>query len=437
MRFIHDVRASRRRPRPYRPLPERLEARECPSGGLLDPTFNGGAPKTTAVMDLANATAIQPDGKMVVVGRHGTGAFGLTPVLAVARYNADGSPDPTFGSGGVTYSSTTDVRATGLALQPDGKVLVCGSVIVKTQGVTSKAYLVSRYNANGTPDTSFGTKGTFTWDYGKGDEGTGQMALLSDGSILVSGVANGGLPGGSSASLFKLSRTGTLVTSYGTNGIFLTNPGNAGSAAGSIALAPNGDAILAGGTKLGTPGGLADAGLILAVTPAGKLDPSFNGTGYVATLGAGYDSLGFYDVAIQGGGVLVCGSNGKSAILARFTLSGTPDTTFATGGYFTTGDAGAFNSVAVEADGSIVAGGGQMYVADDGSSDSEMAFAHLAANGTPDTGFGTLGTGFVYVQAGPQSAVNDVAVTGDGRIFAVGYGYTSVRVASLVRLTAP
>jgi uncharacterized delta-60 repeat protein len=443
-------RTSRPRRRNFRPLSEQLEARECPSGGLLDPTFNGGAPVTTGVMDLAVATAIQPDGKMVVVGRHGTGAFGLTPVLAVARFNADGSPDTAFGSGGVTYSSLTDVRANGVALQPDGKILVCGSVSVKTQGVTSKAYLVSRYTANGTLDTSFGTKGTFTWDYGKGDDGAGRMALLSDGSILVAGSANGGLAGGSSASLFKLSPTGTRVTSYGTNGILLANPGNAGSAAGSIVLAPNGDAILAGGTKLSTPSGLADAGLILAVTPTGKPDTGFNGTGYVATLGPGYDSLVFNGLAIQGSNVVVCGGpasgqsqNGRSALLGRFSMSGALDTAFGTGGYFATGNAGAFLSVAIEANGSIVAGGGQMY--DSGGVDangnpvlwSEMAFAHLTADGMPDTGFGTIGTGFVYVQAGPQSAVYDLAITSDGRIFAVGYGYTTQRTASLVRLTAP
>ncbi|QEH39101.1 hypothetical protein OJF2_77130 [Aquisphaera giovannonii] len=438
------TRSPRPRRRPFRPLPEPLEARECPSGGLLDPSFHGGAPVTTGVMDIAFATAIQPDGKMVVVGRHGTGAFGLTPVLAVARFNPDGSPDPAFGSGGVAYSSLTDVRASGMALQPDGKILVCGSVTVKTKGVSSEAYLVSRYNANGTPDTTFATKGTFTWDYGKGNDGASGMALLPDGSILVAGGANGNLAGGSSASVFKLSASGSLVTSYGTGGLFLANPGNAGSAAGSIALAPNGDAILVGGTKLGTAGGLADAGLIVAVTPAGRLDPGFNGAGYVATLGPGYSSLVFNDLAIQGTRIVVCGGltadpppGGTGGLLARFSLSGTLDATFGAAGYFTTGGVSSFRSLALEADGSIVAGGNQAYVGNDGSTYSEMAFAHLTADGALDTGFGALGTGIVYVQAGPQSAVYDLAITSDGRIFAVGYGYTATRVAALVRLTAP
>ena len=156
--------------RTFRPSAERLEVRECLSGGLIDPTFNGGAPETSALMDLASATAIQPDGKMVVVGRLGTGAFRLTPKLAVARFNPDGSPDASFGSGGVTYSAGADTTGNGVVLQPDGKILVCGNATVKTKGVTSVAYLVSRYNANGTLDTSFATKGTFTWDYGSGGD---------------------------------------------------------------------------------------------------------------------------------------------------------------------------------------------------------------------------------------------------------------------------
>jgi uncharacterized delta-60 repeat protein len=426
----------------FRPIAEHLEARECPSGGLLDPTFNGGAPVTSGLMDFASATAIQPDGKMVVVGRQATGP--VTFELAVARLNLDGSPDSSFGSGGVTYSASTDSAASGVVVQPDGKILVCGNASVKTKGVTSYAFLVTRYNANGTLDTSFAAKGAFTWDYGPGADVAMKMVLLSDGSILVAGSVNGNLPGGASASVFKLSSTGSLVTSYGTNGLFLTNPGNAGSSAGAIALAPNGDAIVAGGTKLSTPSGQADAGLIVAVTPAGKLDTAFNGKGYVGTLGPGYSALGFNDLLIQGSNVVVCGGptgnqlqNGMGALVARYDLTGALDTTFGAGGYFTTGNAFWFKSLAPEPDGSLVAGGKQTYVANDGSTDNEMAFAHLTANGAIDTSFGSRGTGFVYVQAGPQSEVESLAVTSDGRICAVGYGYTTQRVASLVRLTAP
>src|SRR5438309_8074703 len=141
--------------RSFRPSAERLELRECPSGGLIDPSFNGGAPETSSLMDLASATAIQPDGKMVVVGRLASDTFRQHPNLAVARFNPDGSPDSSFGSGGVTYSASTDTSAQGVVLQPDGKILVCGHATVKTKGVTSSAFLVARYTSDGTLDTAF------------------------------------------------------------------------------------------------------------------------------------------------------------------------------------------------------------------------------------------------------------------------------------------
>src|SRR5262249_53227272 len=157
------------------------------------------------------------------------------------------------------------------------------------------------------------------------------------------------------------------------------NPGNAGSVANAIALAPNGDAILTGGTHLSTPGGLADAGLVVAVTPAGKLDTSFRGTGYEATLGPGYSSLGLNGVVVQAGDIVVCGGptvdppqGGVGGFLARYTLSGTLDTTFGAGGYFTTSDAARFNALALEPDGSIVAGGLHNYVGGDGATHNEM-----------------------------------------------------------------
>src|SRR5436305_3782398 len=105
--------------RAFRPSAERLELRECPSGGLIDPAFNGGAPETSSLMDLAIATAIQPDGKVVVVGRLASDTFRQHPNLAVARFNPDGSPDPTFGSGGVAYSASTDTTGIGVILQPN------------------------------------------------------------------------------------------------------------------------------------------------------------------------------------------------------------------------------------------------------------------------------------------------------------------------------
>ena len=93
--------------------------------GDLDPTFSGDGKQTTDMplgSSRAAATAIQPDGKIVVVGRdfaHGGGS-------AVARYNPNGSPDPSFSGDGKLTNQVGDGAA--VALQADGKIVVVGGV---------------------------------------------------------------------------------------------------------------------------------------------------------------------------------------------------------------------------------------------------------------------------------------------------------------------
>ena len=96
--------------------------------GQLDPTFNGTG-KTSISFGPAEAqargTVVQPDGKIVVVGETVT-ELGLD--FAVTRYNSDGSLDTSFdGDGKVTtdFNKSRD-GAYGVALQPDGKLVVVG-----------------------------------------------------------------------------------------------------------------------------------------------------------------------------------------------------------------------------------------------------------------------------------------------------------------------
>src|SRR5262245_10907024 len=102
----HLTRTSHPRRRRFLPLPERLEARECPSGELLDPTFNGGAPETSGRFDLASATAIQPDGKLVAAGGTWNGTdddWALARYLGSATATA-GAPSPAAEAPGTSTS---------------------------------------------------------------------------------------------------------------------------------------------------------------------------------------------------------------------------------------------------------------------------------------------------------------------------------------------
>src|SRR5919197_1494288 len=100
------------------------------AAGELDPTFDGDGKVLTAFgtnqVDSANAVAIQADGKIVAAGESNTGAN--PPNFALARYNPDGSLDPSFdGDGKVLTDFGADDRAAGVAIQADGRVVAAGA----------------------------------------------------------------------------------------------------------------------------------------------------------------------------------------------------------------------------------------------------------------------------------------------------------------------
>jgi uncharacterized delta-60 repeat protein len=129
-----------------------------------------------------------PDGKIVAVGSTLNRAF-PGGGFALARYNPDGSLDPGFGGGGLVSTSFAGSFASGeaLALQPDGKIVVAG--FVSTTDQTSTVLALARYKADGSLDERFGVDGTVTTDLGtSGNEAHG-VAIQPDGLIVVVGTA--------------------------------------------------------------------------------------------------------------------------------------------------------------------------------------------------------------------------------------------------------
>jgi len=141
-----------------------------------------------------NALVLQADGKIVAVGS----SSDTTPNadFAVARLNADGSLDPTFGAGSGTVLVPFDLgdnnsdTAGAVTLQPDGKILVAGWAVV---GASNYDFAVVRLLPDGTRDTTFNSTGrvTVAFDFA-GTDGIDQAdAIMVDdaGRIVVGGVA--------------------------------------------------------------------------------------------------------------------------------------------------------------------------------------------------------------------------------------------------------
>src|SRR5262245_39175424 len=163
---------SRRRPKTQprvRRQLEALEERTLLTAGLLDPTFGVGGKVLTNFAGAAFDTVVQPDGKFVAIGQ--SAGFGESD-FNVMRFNADGSPDLTFGTGGQVLTDFRDLGGGTLApgsqyafsrdvandvtLQPDGKIVVVGHAGDFSGSGSSDGWRIARYNADGSLDTTFG-----------------------------------------------------------------------------------------------------------------------------------------------------------------------------------------------------------------------------------------------------------------------------------------
>ncbi len=163
------------------------------SDGSPDLTFDQDGIVTTDFgnsYDTANALAMQPDGRIVLAGHSFTDP-NVTVDVALARYNSDGSLDTSFDEDGRVKTDLGGWRDVGnaLALLPDGRILVAGEQWQQEGGTVD--FALARYNSDGSLDPSFDTDGIVITDISSGDYAAG-LALQPDGRILVAGWSDNG-----------------------------------------------------------------------------------------------------------------------------------------------------------------------------------------------------------------------------------------------------
>jgi uncharacterized delta-60 repeat protein len=174
------------------------------SGGKVNVDFGGGT-------DYSDTVLLQTDGKIVIVGTSGGDA-------ALARLNSDGSLDGSFGIGGKTTTDFFPSQFTvqDAALQPDGKIVVVGS-LEHPNGLPPQEITLVRYNLNGTLDTSFDGDGRLFITFPNVCDGLA-VAVQADGKILAGG-GNRFSSGGSFAVLVRVNANGALDTTFDGDGI--------------------------------------------------------------------------------------------------------------------------------------------------------------------------------------------------------------------------
>ncbi|WP_418959750.1 delta-60 repeat domain-containing protein [Streptomyces tritici] len=171
-----------------------LAAAATAAPGDLDPEFSGDGKVVTDAggYERSADVAVQPDGKILTLGHRYNSAEELGDFL-LTRYDADGSLDSTFGGGdGIVLTDIGgfwDDTAAALALQPDGKIVAAGTTYPE---FGRYLFGVVRYNADGTPDTSFGNGGIVTTGVNDptGSARATAVALQPDGKIVAGGVSD-------------------------------------------------------------------------------------------------------------------------------------------------------------------------------------------------------------------------------------------------------
>jgi len=198
--------------------------------GDLDPAFSGDGFDTQNVFndDCGRDVAIQPDGKLVVVG---SCLGGVPTTFSVLRYMPDGSPDQDFGIDGVVNVSfdppggSADERAVAVAVQPDGRIVVAGSSSLSESGMSAGGdnFAVARLLPGGALDASFNPNGSGANQDGRlvvnhSDLDFGSaIALGADGSIFVGGSVDV-IADGDDFGVMKLTPAGVLDSSFDGDG---------------------------------------------------------------------------------------------------------------------------------------------------------------------------------------------------------------------------
>jgi uncharacterized delta-60 repeat protein len=240
--------------------------------GSLDPSFGGDGLVRTGGFQFSRSAAysiaIHPDGGILVAGSTFNDSI-TRERFALARYQDDGRLDPGFGGDGRIWTRFAggSSRASGLAIQADGKIVVAGSA--------SGSFALAQYNPNGSLDASFGGDGKVRTGFGPRSASAHGLAIQADGKIVLAGS------GSERFALARYNLDGTLDASFGSDGR-VTTRFRSQAVAFDIDVDAVGRILVAGEVCCGAePPGRRFA--LARYTPDGGLDATFEGDGRVKT----------------------------------------------------------------------------------------------------------------------------------------------------------
>jgi uncharacterized delta-60 repeat protein len=366
------------------------------TGGILDNTFGGG----TGIVNVRQAptreaapfaVSVLSDNSILVAGWSWGASGGVAGrEFALVKLQADGTPDPSFGTNGWVItpvgSGQDEVRA--MNVQSDGKIVLAGFA----SNGTDNDFAVVRYEADGDLDGGFGAGGIVTTNISGRDEASG-VTIQQDGKIIVAGTSNMGTNG--NYSVVRYTSTGGLDDpGYGTNGIFTIDIANGGAGSNdvvsAIALQADGNLLITGTSK---PVSVANNDVAtVRLTTAGVPDVNFNGDGnndgiivFDFAPGAVNSDEDATSIAVQSDGKFIIGgdiqpiSDNFRLMLLRYNTNGSLDAP----GFDTDGVVMADITANEEFGHAVKLFGGRIYLAGYTGASSDLLLAAFENDGSP------------------------------------------------------
>jgi uncharacterized delta-60 repeat protein len=374
--------------------------------GALDAGFGteGRALLGPPVISLG-AVAVQPDGRVVVGGVYPKNG---APTWVVARYNANGSADTSFGTGG-----RVDVGLAGwvvdIALMPDGRIVTMGTMTAGTRAA------LLRLRPDGSRDPSFGTNGAV--ESTRSRRTAYALAVDAQGRSVITG--NGGGENGEELMLERFTADGKVDNSFGGDGLVLhklhtSGTGNSGSTWGQDVGFDSAGKLVASGQTLNPD---TENGLFVGrFRDDGSPDTSWGGDGFATVPTAtGGSSSGNLLAMLSGGRIALVGSQdlraGEEAVrIARFDANGNADASFGPGGIRTypLREADLKSSAAAPGGRTLVSGTTEL------PDNSDLGFAlRLSPDGELDPAWGSSGVTTWPATLGSYPG-RDIEATPDG-----------------------
>lgn len=391
--------------------------------GAYDPTFGNNGRVLTDFnngQDQANAVVIQPDGKIIAAGFTKTGG---DADIALARYLSDGTLDAGFGTGGKvsTKVGTLSDIARDIALQPDGKILICGSTADVLTFNNPSYFVLARYAVDGKLDLTFGSTGVITTDVNADEENdiARSLAILPNGRIVVAGYSAVSLA--SKISVVRYRASGLIDNTFGKNGALTTEVKGYGNFCTKIQILPDQSLMLSG---MAENIDFKDVFLV-KLRSAGVVDSTFGLNGRVIRSLSPKDDNAWSMALRTDGRILVAGDTRADgafytdATLLQFNANGSKDASFGDDGVVLA-DLGTSEDKAhallLLPDGKLFLGG-QTY---NQEGFNDWAMVQYQANGMPDAAFGVQGVKTQRFPPATDALLNALALRPDGKVLAAG-----------------